>query len=124
MKYTYLVLGQWRYSGSRRGGGRNGGRGVIVLGGGGVAIASVGAAVVVELVVVEPHLLVLVHLSGVPLEAARAEDGAHALELPSARAALRVAEAVLVLVVPQLQRFERLDVGDLVEDLAIVLNDM
>ena len=30
----------------------------------------------------------------------------------------------MVLVVPQLQRFERLDVGDLVEDLAIVLNDM
>ena len=37
---------------------------------------------------------------------------------------MRVAEAVLVLVVPQLQRFERLDVGDLVEDLTVVLNDV
>ena len=118
----YLVLGNRRYCRGRSGRGRHGGRGVIVLGGG-VAVASVGA-VVVELVVVEPHLLVLVHLPGIPLEAARAEDGADALELPSARAALRVPEAVLVLVVPQLQRFERLDVGDLVEDLAIVLNDM
>ena len=30
----------------------------------------------------------------------------------------------MVLVVPQLQRFERLDVGDLVEDLPVVLNDV